>query len=605
MDTIILEHQETVKQLSVNDPLIYLKDYLVKKAKGKKFLIPAYQRGYIWGKSRGTQKNSVEFLLESIINAYNDAENNCFNGKDLFLQGVTVCENEDTIEIIDGQQRTTILYLLLQYLGYQDSFTIDYKVRTQSGDFIKGLKGKSLGELLTICAEDQEEEFQDIYYFKKSIRIIHEKIKDLDKEALLKFLIGDEKKSGHIKFLYIVIPQERATTVFAMMNGNKAEMKAAEIIKAEMLRLVSLPNLDTTVSDNGFLSQREALRWDQNLIRSKYAREWDKWLYWWNRKDVGEFYQTSSVMGLLIETYLKTHNGKTHELNFENFRDLFLRGNDLTSNTKKAKNTFYELRHLQKKFEDIFNSYDHEEPAKRLHNKIGAIIILLNRDDRGKFINDFFGENKPIKIDEVLKYVYLGLTYYQIQIAIENKDENDSLDLHGKMEELIVELESNFLYFEHYESGCRQLLRRNIEEDTKLSRKFDFDIWKNRSLEHIYAKSKVYHDEEGVCKSGDGKVIDQAKIDSTYINRDDFNNNGSEHCIGNLVLLYKNENAKFSNSDFDQKKWYYFNLTEVAFLHSRHLIHTISMFSMKNWGVKEIQDNKLNFIKEVKEYYGI
>ena len=71
----------------MKSPLISLKEYL---AKEKPFLIPYYQRGYVWGKSRDSQKDSVKFLIESIINSYN-------NNAELFLQGVTVSERNEEI----------------------------------------------------------------------------------------------------------------------------------------------------------------------------------------------------------------------------------------------------------------------------------------------------------------------------------------------------------------------------------------------------------------------------------------------------------------------------------------------------------------------------
>ncbi|MFP3040568.1 hypothetical protein LQZ19_01990 [Treponema primitia] len=68
--------------------LITLNDYLEKDLP---FYIPYYQRGYIWGKSRGTEKDSVLFFMESIINYYSPK-------KELFLQGVTVSEDDGIIE---------------------------------------------------------------------------------------------------------------------------------------------------------------------------------------------------------------------------------------------------------------------------------------------------------------------------------------------------------------------------------------------------------------------------------------------------------------------------------------------------------------------------
>ena len=89
--------------------IITLKQYL---EKGKMFVIPEYQRGYVWGKDRIGDKNSVEYLIDDFILKYK-------NNAEIFLQGVTVTEKSSEIILIDGQQRTTCLYLLLKSLGYQ------------------------------------------------------------------------------------------------------------------------------------------------------------------------------------------------------------------------------------------------------------------------------------------------------------------------------------------------------------------------------------------------------------------------------------------------------------------------------------------------------
>ena len=568
--------------MKMKSPLISLKEYL---AIGKPFCIPYYQRGYVWGKSRGSEKDSVQFLIESIINCYNTKT-------DLFLQGVTVCENMSEIELIDGQQRTTALYLLLQYLNYEGEFSINYPIRNQSHNFLNSLKNKNIDEIIELCTENSDEKYQDIYYFKKSIRIMHNELKDFDKLSLIKFLMDDER----VKFLYIDIPKERATTVFSMMNGNKAEMRYEEIIKAEMLRLVSNRE-DKQISLKP--EELEALSWDQNLIRSKYAREWDKWLYWWNKDEVKEYYNTSNVMGLLVETFFYANKPKL-KFNFENFRDSFLRGSD---NTFLSKEVFYKLRQLQKKFEDVFNSFAELSEKNRLHNKIGTILTLLSTDDRKKFIRSYFAEQNSFDIDEYLKLVYLGLNFSQIDKVIKNVDNSVDELLQTKKEELLKTIDNDNLYREDNNQAFIQLLRRNVEADTKLGRKFNFSIWKERSLEHIYPKSKVFYLNNGIMKNGNNEII--SKIDNSYLDGLQFNGNGSEHCIGNLVLLYKNENSSFGAKDFNDKKSLYFNLTREANFRSRHLLHTISVFAQEKWEVKEIQQNKENFIKEIKEYYGI
>ena len=549
------------------------------------FLVPNYQRGYIWGKSRGNEKDSVSFLMESILNSFQ-------NNTELFLQGITVCEHDNVIELIDGQQRTTFLYLLLNYLGSNTKFELQYPIRKESEDFLRSIKGKHSCDILSMCAENENEQLQDIYYFKKTIRIIDNSIIGKEKSDLVNFILDK------VKFLYISIPKEKAITVFSMMNGNKALMKYEEIIKAEMLRLVSN---ETEVVIEESEQQKEAIKWEQNLLRSKYAREWDRWLYWWNRSEVKDFYHTDNVMGLLIETYYYSKNqDKNRKFNFENFRDKLLRSeNDELS----AKNTFYDLRHLQKRFEDSYNDV-------ATHNQLGTILIMLNNDDRKSFIRIFFADHKKIDLKEYLKYTLLFVSNAEIMEKLNGKEYSG--DKISPIEEakfnLKEAIDDNLLYQDknHYEFASAQLLRLNMEQDTNLGRFFNFNIWKERSLEHIYPKSKVYHhNENGDLVDRNENPLQQSVIDGSYLNRDDFNNDGSEHCIGNLVLLYKNDNSKFSNSSFNEKKSIYFNLAKYGYFQSRDLLHTMSVFAKDKWGVKEIQENKKSIINEIKKYYEI
>ena len=87
---------------------ITLREYI---EKGKTFVIPNYQRGYVWGKkTKGKDLDAVSYMLEkSLIPGFN-------NNTPVFIQGITVTEKDKEIILIDGQQRTTFFYLLLKYL---------------------------------------------------------------------------------------------------------------------------------------------------------------------------------------------------------------------------------------------------------------------------------------------------------------------------------------------------------------------------------------------------------------------------------------------------------------------------------------------------------
>ena len=85
-----------------------LEEYLNLVSQDGTFVIPSYQRGYVWGQEKTNQKqNSVDNILDTLIDGFN-------NDKDVFLQGITVCEVKPDIVLVDGQQRTTFFYLFLK-----------------------------------------------------------------------------------------------------------------------------------------------------------------------------------------------------------------------------------------------------------------------------------------------------------------------------------------------------------------------------------------------------------------------------------------------------------------------------------------------------------
>lgn len=540
--------------------IITLKQYL---EKGKMFVIPEYQRGYVWGKDRIGDKNSVEYLIDDFILKYK-------NNAEIFLQGVTVTEKSSEIILIDGQQRTTCLYLLLKSLGYQGEFKIKYNIGREESQ-------KYLDNINCNDTEDKTEQYQDIYFFKKTIRIIKNKIDNLDKELFLGFLLHS------VKFLYINIEDSQATKVFTMMNGSKAEMQQEEIIKAEILRLVSI---------NADLEEDYTLEWENNMLRSRYAREWDKWLYWWNNPQVQSLFGCTNNMGLLISSYLNLKKGD--HLTFESFKNKCL-----TPNTPMAaKQTFDQLRRLQKRFEDAYNN-----PIE--YNMIGAILRIFDKTNQKKFINYYFGEDQRENLLEYYNLVFLELTHDEI---VHNEQEK----IREKYNDMLDRLSKDMLYTEDKEAAFRYLLRLNIDEDNKQNgregRKFDFSIWDNgvRSLEHVYPKSRVGH----LAENGDyvgGDDVKRNKEDFSCMREDIKKEDGScqttEHSIGNLVLLYKNDNSSFSNNDFNDKKSMFFNTSVKEYFNSRHLLHTIYIFAQSKWDATDIAKNKEQIINQFKSNY--
>lgn len=390
------------------------------------------------------------------------------------------------------------------------------------------------------------------------------------------------------------------------MNGSKASMLQEELVKAEMLRKISIPDIEdkqvsTSVEENlDNLKEIITKDWENNALRSRYAREWDKWLYWWNRKEVKDFFNIESPMGLLLDYFYNAKSESNGKFSFDNFRNL------ITANKKtgkqKTKLIFKELRDLQKSFEDIFN-------IPKVHNYL-KMSLLCSVDDEFKIIEYFIANrNEDNLIQDYAKWRLVGATHRQITKEKELREDEETKEV--KTEEVLIKLSGSFVYGNYNDLAAKQLLRLNVEEDNKLldgkGRKFDFSIYGNKSLEHIHPKSKAFHKVEGEngvteYKNGNDEPLGSEPPNGTeWLNRDEMLDNSSEHCIGNLVLLDKNENSKFNNKTFQEKKDIYFNVEEV--FKSRNLLHTISVFAKSNWKDTDIQANKEHFIKRFKIDY--
>ena len=554
---------------------ITLVEYLTKvDPNNGAFIIPSYQRGYVWGQERvGQRVNSVVNILESLIDGFN-------NKKEIFLQGITVCEDGNNITLVDGQQRTTFFYLLLKYLKYDGHFSIHYAVREPSDTFLKEFSVAAI--LNADYAKLDNEEFQDIYFFKKSIFIIDKYLKNIEQDDFLEYV------KNKVRFLYISIPEEKATIIFSMMNGNKAQMLNEELIKSELLRSASL------TSEQSLISEVE-----NTAIRSRLAREWDSWLYWWNDKEHQEYFHIQTQLGWLLPLV-----NTSDKISFEDFRKKNLE----TATVKSAKLVFKKMRLLQKSIEDAYNN-------PKTYNAIGAILHFRDTAARRfTFLRWYFEQVANVDkdtLDQMLKKYYdwsmLGINHEDIVY--------DNLEkFYDARDEFRTKLEDDLLYRTGYEVAARWLLRLNIAEDSSQEsgegRKFDFEIWRERSLEHIYAKSKVAHVQDGVNLSWDDKVLEDTshielwRHDIKYI-KDDVEYTASEHSIGNLVLLYKDDNSRFNADRFQDKKDIFFRNVGDSLFKSRHLIHTISIFANSDWTGEEIAKHKKEELETFDKQYSI
>lgn len=537
-----------------------LRDF-VEFSKTHPFRIPFYQRGYVWGKNRpNDEEDSVHFLLNSLLKVKDDMP--------VFLQGITT--TDDGIDIIDGQQRLTTLMLFLQSKGCYD-LNITYQSRTDSDNYLHGIEVKDTNT-------------QDIYYFKKAQEICQEEqYQNIPIEKLL----------DNVKFLWIKIPSSKASKTFTMMNGDRAPMRQDELIKAELLRLASLDN------------QEGISQWENYELRGRYARTWDNWFHWWKQKEVIDWLGLSDksigIDWLLATVQSKyVQNSKKNDpenLTFESFKK------DVLGNTpKQAKDAFKIMQQTQKRFEDAFNNAIE-------FNKIGGILYMFDKTNRISFINQYFtrGVSKD-DLHNIFIKSFLGLTLIEIQ----TEDEQAYQTKRSNVESILFlnsDIYNDKSHNGAYDQAIYYFLRRNIEEDCKQNglegRKFDFSILRNRSIEHIYPKSLVIHEDNSIVKNGSEKII--SDITERMIwrkNIGDFTIGDqtkavTEHSLGNMVLLYGRDNSVFGAKDFDEKKEVFFNPMDTQYFRSRNLLHSVFIFAVnKVWGAQNILQNHNKYYQE-------
>ena len=564
--------------------------------KNKTLVIPCYQRGYIWGKkSEKRPTDAVTFMLNSIKDCKDK----------LFIQGITVYENEQEIYLIDGQQRATFFYLLLRclgntqiklrYTGIRDSQAIkdnDPIDHPTPQEWISSFNND------TDCSDNQEESYQDIFFFKKTVRAIKNTASEIDIDLVLK----------RIRFMWINISREQQLVSFRMMNGNKEDMKPHELLKADLLRRAS--------SGTGGYQDKIAQEWDNIILRRTYALAWDKWLYWWNDESVRNMYRLFNTdfnqLGRLLPfTFLNTVESSSNV--FEGWKDLMKNAED----ARDSKSIFYDLRCNQIKFEEAYGNAE-------LYNLIGTVLCLLdNKKDKEQseknkthFLYEYF-KTKRIPILEDLNLVVNLLLFH---IPLKDILNNGILNQNDLMENETAENLKKAPVFEVCkEDGYRYLLVRNVEKDTDLKRRFDFSIWNdNRSLEHVVPKSKVFHKkaETGELLTWEGKPIgENNKLHDKLLTREDikaeqtsgkYTNNEfleatiTEHSIGNLLLLYGANNSSFGDKDPKDKRKEYFDTKSQGFS-SRNLLHTMFTFCrFENvFGAREICENQLDVINDI------
>lgn len=205
---------------------VVLEPRLVGKIVGE-FLVPSYQRGYRWG------RHEVEQLLVDI----RDSEG------DYYLQPIVV-RRGSMLELIDGQQRLTTLYLILRYIqrnhlpSAEMRYTIEYETRPLSREYLEDPDTSRSGENI------------DFFHLHQAAKCIEEWFDQQDEPTTaLDFYLNGLQKRVYVIW-YEVADDVDARDLFTRLNIGRIPLTDAELVKAVLLSNVTRPEEVAAQWDN-------------------------------------------------------------------------------------------------------------------------------------------------------------------------------------------------------------------------------------------------------------------------------------------------------------------------------------------------------------------
>lgn len=492
------------------------------------FYVPSYQRGYRWGKEEVTR------LLEDI---YTNGD------KTYCLQPVVVRKDGDRYELIDGQQRLTTLYILLQYiqkklinLGIKLKYKLIYETRESSAEYLKNI------------VERQADSNIDFYHIYHAYKAIDEWFNSQPDSAatIMKIYLY---LVNCVKIIwYEVGEDEDAISLFTRLNIGKIPLTSAELVKAIFL------SRDNTTEMDKEKQEEISLQWDNIEKELHHDR---LWYFLTNSATSG--YQTR------IDLILDLISGKPEQCREKYYT--FFKFDEMKKEMKKNEKSLEDIwRNIQQTFlvlKDWFE--DHE-----YYHKIGYLIASGSMTLQKIF--EASKDKTKIEFRDSLD------SYIKSSIAIKGRNYSE-LSYKKPLD---------------YEKISTLLLLFNVEsvrQNGQNSEWFPFDKFKYNSggkvawsLEHIHAQQSEVMRTQEVWKEWlklhipSVQSVDNNQVELIKDMQDAIGNpklDGTEftglqqrvvellsakenteyfHSIGNMALLNSSDNAALNNSTFDVKR---------------------------------------------------
>lgn len=248
-------------------------------SKYKKINVPSLQRTYRWG------EKEITLLLNDLYEFYNtneDSTNDFYPLQPLILKKSN--KNDDTWNVLDGQQRLTTIKLIASFLEMGKDYCLDisYDTREKTKDFLDNISNKKeedVGKSMELYYIFHAYEVIEAWFQKKEGRKF---VEDKERKNAIKNVLFEKERTRFV-VQEMNIDDDEAKT-FQNINQGRIPLSCSELIKALFLGHIFENNkIDNSCrfvySSDGYglfipinpIKERQSLTRLQNII----AKEWD------------------------------------------------------------------------------------------------------------------------------------------------------------------------------------------------------------------------------------------------------------------------------------------------------------------------------------------
>ncbi len=534
------------------------------KQKDLPFFVDTYQRGYKWG-----EKEVTELLND--INVFNPNNNDQF----YCLQPLVIKKVNNQYELIDGQQRCTTIFLILNYLS-NNSFKINYSVRPNSQAFLENAHFKEDWKFFSI----NNIEFNNIdnFHFAEAYKIISNWFIEKEKDKAFELDKFKQKLLNSVKVIwYEVNDSESSQQIFKRINIGKIPLTNADLVKA----LLSIN-----------CHEKVLHQWNEVDLKLKDNK------FWWFISNSEYTNRIDYLLELVTNKNINDDNKNSSFIYFEN--------TDNENEKLELWNKVYLLFLKLVDFEDDIEMY----------HKLGFAIWQLKYS-----LTNILTNGKKDVLDEINSDIQ------QLKDGLFNKFSKEHKDIY---ENLVY---ANFRYGEDYTSVYNLLYLHNVETHLHICKNqyfhpIPFEQFKNTSwsLEHISPQNIDDFKKQELLDFINnlnllGLLIENSEINKIKedLNKEDiqseyfeqikikvikiFEVNGIEliserekHSMANLCLMDKDLNSSLSNNFFHTKRKIIKNSTRFVPICSLHIFnkkYTLRPQEFSFWN-KEDRENYAN-----------